>query len=71
MRPDGSDMSPRMPPSCFTWAIDPRAPDVAIMKTGLSGFCADCIAVVTSSEAFDQMSIVLLYRSSSEMKPCS
>ena len=49
MRPDGSDMSPRMPPSCLTCAIEPRAPEVAIMNTGLSGFWAACIACVTSS----------------------
>ena len=44
MRPDGSDISPRIPPSCLTCAIEPRAPEVAIMNTGLSGFCAACIA---------------------------
>jgi hypothetical protein len=54
MRPDGSDMRPRIPPSCLTWLIEPRAPEVAIMKTGLSGFCAACMAPVTSSDAFDQ-----------------
>ncbi len=41
------------------------------MKTGLSGFCAACMAAVTSSEALDQTSIVLLYCSSCDMKPCS
>ena len=41
MRPDGSDINPRIPPSCFTCAIEPRAPEVAIIKTGLSGFCDD------------------------------
>jgi len=60
MRPDGSDMSPRMPPSCLTCAIEPRAPEVAIMNTGLSGFWAACIAPVTSSPVFCQISIVLL-----------
>ncbi len=58
MRPDGSDISPRIPPSCLTCAIEPRAPEVAIMNTGLSGFCAACIACVTSSDVFCQTSIV-------------
>ena len=36
-----------MPPSCLTWAIETaRALEVAIMKTGLSGFCEACMAVV-------------------------
>ncbi|MNC66398.1 hypothetical protein D3C75_1167900 [compost metagenome] len=33
--PDGLAIRPRMPPSCFIWACEPRAPELAIMKTEL------------------------------------
>jgi hypothetical protein len=31
--PDGLAIRPRIPPSCFIWACEPRAPELAIMKT--------------------------------------
>ncbi len=30
--PDGLAIRPRIPESCFIWAAEPRAPELAIMK---------------------------------------
>lgn len=78
--PDGLAIRPRIPPSCFVCACEPRAPELAIMKTELmSGFspsistrgCAisPIMASAIRSVALAQASTTLLYFSPRVIRP--
>ena len=65
-----SDINPLIPPSCLICAIDPLAPEFAIIYTGLNSSRLSIISLVTLSTASDQIATVLLYLSSSIKIPC-
>ena len=78
--PDGLAIRPRMPPSCFIWACEPRAPELAIIHTELISasrpsmfFGAVEISAIISSDtrsvALDQASTTLLYFSPLVIRP--
>ena len=64
MSPEGLAMRPRMPASCRIWLRDPRAPEWAIMYTGLnpslSFFSSSMSSLVTSSLVELHTSMTLL-----------
>ena len=78
--PDGLAIRPRIPPSCFIWACEPRAPELAIMKIELisssrpsASFSAVEISAIISSAtrsvALAQASTTLLYFSPLVIRP--
>ncbi len=79
--PDGLAIRPRIPPSCFIWAWEPRAPELAIIQTELisssrpevSSFrlveISAIISSATRSVALDQASTTLLYFSPLVIRP--
>ena len=69
IRPDGSVISPRIPASWRICWMLPRAPDWAIMYSGLKGVNVLSMARVIASVASVQTSTVFRYRSSLVMRP--
>ena len=73
--PEGFAIRPRMPASCLICAAEPRAPELAIIQTGLIGSpffgvrMAFIISSATFSVQFDQTSTTLLYFSPWVMRP--
>ena len=70
--PFGLAMRPRIPPNCFIWVTEPRAPECAIIYTEFGSASAPSssrvpeeivpiIASVTLSLHFDHASTTLLY----------
>ncbi|OPZ87878.1 MAG: hypothetical protein BWY76_00248 [bacterium ADurb.Bin429] len=68
-RPDGSVIRPRIPASCTSWRDEPRAPDCAIIISGLNGSSDLAMAFHMSSVARDQSSQTRCERSPSLMTP--
>ena len=73
--PEGLVISPRMPASCLIWAVEPRAPESAIIHTELTGspgFTA-LMDFIISSATFSlqavQASTSLLYFSRWVIRP--
>ncbi len=69
MSPDGLAMSPRIPASWRTCCSEPRAPESAIMKSGLKGVKVSITWSDTSSVVRIQRSMILFERSPSVMSP--
>ena len=69
--PFGFAIRPRMPASWRICLNDPRAPELAIMKIGLSSSRLSSIACATSSVARSQSARSCSLRSSSESSPSS
>ena len=69
--PFGFAIRPRMPASWRIWLNDPRAPELAIMKTGFVSWRVAFIASATSSVASVQMATMRSLRSSSVIRPRS
>ncbi len=69
--PFGLAIRPRMPASWRICLNDPRAPELAIMKMGLSSCRLSCMACPTSSVAAFHFSTTASWRSSWEMSPVS
>ena len=67
--PDGAAISPLIPANCFIWALDPLAPESAIMNIGLNLSKLSINALATSSVVLLHFSITFSYLSSSDMKP--
>ena len=67
--PDGAAISPLIPANCLIWALDPLAPESAIMKIGLNLSKLSIKALATSSVVLLHFSITFSYLSSSDMKP--
>ena len=78
--PDGLAIRPRMPPSCFICACEPRAPELAIIQIELisfsrpfaSSFLVEISAIISSatrSVALSQASTTLLYFSPLVIRP--
>ena len=69
--PFGFAMRPRMPASWRICLKDPRAPELAIMKMGLSSSRLATIASATSSVARFHWSVTARWRSSCVIRPSS
>ena len=70
--PWGSAINPRIPTSCRTWEMFPRAPEKAIMYTEFSGSVARKFLTTSSlrsSEVLFQVSITFWKRSTSVISP--
>ena len=65
--PFGLAIRPRIPASWRICLNDPRAPELAIMKIGLSSWRLSSIACATSSVALSQRSVTASWRSSAVM----
>ena len=69
--PFGLAMRPRMPASWRICLIEPRAPELAIMKIGFSASKCSRIASATSSVASVHFSTTSSWRSSCVIRPMS
>ena len=67
--PFGLAMRPRMPANWRICLNEPRAPELAIMYTGLSLWKCCSMAWATSSVASFHRSVTISWRSSSVMRP--
>ena len=67
--PSALDISPRIPPNCLIWFVEPRAPESANILILLSDFNSSRRAAVTSSVASLQISITFSYLSLSVINP--
>ena len=67
--PDGAAISPLIPANCLICALEPLAPESAIMNIGLNLSILSISALATSSVVLVQVAITLSYLSSSDMNP--